>query len=300
MQDHILNPKVSIDGTAIRRIREEKKLTQLYVAKVVGVTTDTVSRWENNRYPSIRRDNALLLAEALEVDLAAILLNGTGEAGDDGSKSSKPFSAKLLALALVVVAVAGSAYLFFMRQLPPTYTFTANRVLPSFAVADGTVPIRVRLEATGEMKGMILREHFPRGWTLLQASPPPSSLDNVEGMVRWILKPDERPPVISYLVQVPADIADRKSFEFTGEVIINPRGSGMTYPVDGDHVVNVGPFHWADTNGYNKISDQEILTVFDYYSGIDDFTVDIEFIEKMWLGSKYIWDEKTQKISISP
>ena len=64
---------VAIDAVAIRRIREEKRLTQLYVAKVVGVTTDTVSRWENNRYPTIMRDNALKLAEALEVDLAIIL-----------------------------------------------------------------------------------------------------------------------------------------------------------------------------------------------------------------------------------
>ena len=38
--------KVRLDGSAIRRIREEQKLTQFYIAKVVGVTTDTVSRWE--------------------------------------------------------------------------------------------------------------------------------------------------------------------------------------------------------------------------------------------------------------
>src|SRR6185369_18076233 len=66
-------PVVSIDGNKIRTIREANKLTQLYVASVVGVTTDTISRWENNRYPSIKRDNALRLAGALEVDLAAIL-----------------------------------------------------------------------------------------------------------------------------------------------------------------------------------------------------------------------------------
>src|SRR4051794_38221369 len=66
-------PGVAIDGARIRTIREAKRLTQLYVASVVGVTTDTISRWENNRYPSIRRDNAEKLAGALEVTLDEIV-----------------------------------------------------------------------------------------------------------------------------------------------------------------------------------------------------------------------------------
>jgi transcriptional regulator with XRE-family HTH domain len=74
----ILPPTVCLDGSAVRRIREEKKLTQLYVAKVVGVTTDTISRWENNRYPSIKRENALRLAEALETPVEDVLQGGTG------------------------------------------------------------------------------------------------------------------------------------------------------------------------------------------------------------------------------
>jgi DNA-binding transcriptional regulator YiaG len=43
-EDRLRAPLVAIDGAAARRIREEKKLTQLYVASVVGVTTDTISR----------------------------------------------------------------------------------------------------------------------------------------------------------------------------------------------------------------------------------------------------------------
>lgn len=69
-------PMVNIDGAAIRRIREEKGLTQLYVATVVGVTTDTISRWENRRYPNIKKENALKLAEALETPLAEIIDHG--------------------------------------------------------------------------------------------------------------------------------------------------------------------------------------------------------------------------------
>ena len=60
---------VKIDGSKVRQIREQKGLTQLYIATAVDVTTDTVSRWENKRYPSIKKENGLRLAEALEVPL---------------------------------------------------------------------------------------------------------------------------------------------------------------------------------------------------------------------------------------
>jgi transcriptional regulator with XRE-family HTH domain len=69
-------PMVSIDGANIRRIREEKGLTQLYVATVVGVTTDTISRWENKRYPNIKKENAVKLAEALETRIDEIIDHG--------------------------------------------------------------------------------------------------------------------------------------------------------------------------------------------------------------------------------
>ena len=64
---------VKIDGSRVRSLREAKGLTQLYIATVVEVTTDTISRWENKRYPSIKEENGLKLAEALEVTLDDIL-----------------------------------------------------------------------------------------------------------------------------------------------------------------------------------------------------------------------------------
>ena len=72
---------VKIDGSKIRRIREEKGLTQLYIATAVEVTTDTVSRWENKRYPSIKKENGVKLAQALEVGLEDILETEADEGG---------------------------------------------------------------------------------------------------------------------------------------------------------------------------------------------------------------------------
>ncbi|HKJ64269.1 MAG TPA: hypothetical protein VJ969_02635, partial [Desulfopila sp.] len=64
--------------------------------------------------------------------------------------------------------------------------------------------------------------------------------------------------------------------------------------------ITLGNHHWADLDADGSISDQEILVVFDYYSDIDDFAVNIEFIEKMWLGSRYSWDEEKNQITIAP
>src|SRR6056297_3659596 len=96
---------VAVDATALRRIREEKRLTQLYVSKVVGVTTDTISRWENNRYPTIRRENALKLAEALEVPLDALLLKPVEELQDEPEVQKKSMFPWLVAGGLAVVVL---------------------------------------------------------------------------------------------------------------------------------------------------------------------------------------------------
>ncbi|MBW2329248.1 MAG: helix-turn-helix transcriptional regulator [Deltaproteobacteria bacterium] len=45
---------IRIDGAKVRQLREDRGLTQLYMATAVEVTTDTISRWENRRYPTIR------------------------------------------------------------------------------------------------------------------------------------------------------------------------------------------------------------------------------------------------------
>ncbi|MHB8765688.1 MAG: helix-turn-helix domain-containing protein, partial [Deferrisomatales bacterium] len=69
-------PTLRLDGDRIRTLREDKGLTQLYVAEVAGVSVATVSRWENNRTPAVKRENAEALAQALEVEVDQILQPG--------------------------------------------------------------------------------------------------------------------------------------------------------------------------------------------------------------------------------
>ena len=101
-----------LDASEIRRVRESQQLTQLYVSKVVGVTTDTISRWENNRYPTIRRENALKLAEALEVPLEDILLKPVEASQEEPEVLKKSTIPWLLAGSLAIVALVIFATLF--------------------------------------------------------------------------------------------------------------------------------------------------------------------------------------------
>ena len=138
-------PTVCLNSKAVRRIREDKKLTQLYVAKVVGVTTDTISRWENNRYPSMKTANALRLAEALEVPLEEILQS------DEDDSQNKPKSWFLLRLPkllilffLFLIVIVVSAF-FYHRQMVLQTSVFATRFLPGYAAPGAVIPVRIQL-----------------------------------------------------------------------------------------------------------------------------------------------------------
>ncbi|MCK4691682.1 MAG: helix-turn-helix transcriptional regulator, partial [Desulfuromonadales bacterium] len=238
---------VSIDGAAIRKIREEKRLTQLYVSKVVGVTTDTVSRWENNRYPTIRRDNALKLAEALEVEIAEILRQeDSSEIEAVDRKQPTPGKIWLwIAVGAVLSAILG--YLVFQSDNPPP-EIRAERILPPFAAPGQRVLIRVNMQSEKQLKGMILREDYPRGWTLIEAVPPASSLDNIDGIARWIFRTPQLQTTVAYMLEVARDAVVGTVIDLNGELIANPNGHSASIPLVTHGKMIVKPRHWADIN----------------------------------------------------
>lgn len=293
----ILPPTVCLDGSAVRRIREEKKLTQLYVAKVVGVTTDTISRWENNRYPSIKRENGLRLAEALEVELEEILQPETEACEAEGVPAAVeegvPLPIKLLPL-IGLLAVLAAFYFYYHRQELPVPGLLAERVLPHYAAPGGVVPVRVRLEPNPGIKGFILREHFPPGWKLIEANPPASSLNNEDGTARWIVKPGERRPLIVYLVRVARTAQLGESGLFSGEVVANPNGANTPTPVMGSNQVQVGPYLWADQNGDHRVDDSEMLAASDTFDEMKGVHLDWTQLEDIWDAEGYRWDPRKE------
>ena len=287
-----INASVSLDGSVLKRLREEKRLTQLYVSKVVGVTTDTISRWENNRYPSMRRENALKLAEALEVPVED-LLRKPDPAPDEAPapRTLKPM-AMAGALTLVLLTVLLATLLWRgSNQPPPPASITAERVLPHYAAPGTSIPVQVQLTQRADDSGFILREYLPKGWKLLQASPPASSVDNDNGMVRWIVKAGDARDRIVYLVQVDAKAVPGSYGVFQGEIVAGAGGGKTAVPVNGDGRVSVAPVLWADLNGDGRIDDSEMLQASHTVDIMSGVYIDWLELERMWNAGGYRWDE---------
>jgi len=297
---------IKIDGVKIKLLREQQGLTQLYMATAVGVTTDTISRWENKRYPTIKEENAQKLAETLEVEVEEILLAETEKEDNENNFSDEPSRTYTqspksknvpLIIALGIVLAIGCSFLIGRYFMKPDLAseLRAERFMPERSLPGSPFPVVIEVNhQDSDGVSIILKESLPENSEVLQTLPSQGSSTN-NGEIKWLKKVDGKTR-FSYLVKI--DSAEYREYNFTGTIATANQTGNIT--VSGNSTIQLGPYHWADKNGDYRISDQEILTVFDYYSGIDDFTIDIEFIEKMWLGSTYTWNENTQKISITP
>jgi len=287
-----LAASVALDGAALKRVREEKRLTQLYVSKVVGVTTDTISRWENNRYPSMRRENALKLAEALDVAVEELLRKPEPAAEAEPVPPAPKRLVMPAALAVVLLTVVLVALLWQGgNQPPPPAIITAERILPRFAAPGVGIPVRVRLTQHADDSGFILREYLPKGWKLLQASPPASSVDNDNGMVRWIVKAGDPREQIAYLVQVDDDAPAGSHGVFQGEIVAGTGGGKTAVPVNGDNRISVAPVLWADLNADGRIDDSEMLEASHTVDVMAGVHIDWLELERLWNAGGYRWDD---------
>ena len=303
-------PTVCLDGAVVRRIREEKRLTQLYVAKVVGVTTDTISRWENNRYPTVRRENLFKLAEALEspaqflIKTEAFAEEGTIESdraeADVPSLSRKttPSARLFLYLGLLGCLLGGSGY-FFYRWLSPALSppsgpptdFTAARILPPYAAPGMIIPVRLRLNVDDATRRYIIREHFPPGWEVIEASPPASSIDNQEGMARWIVKTGEPRALIVYLVRVDAHSPLGMKARFRGEIVASLDEKNQAIASVGETEMTVGPYNWSDLNGDSTIDDAEMLEASLAFEELEGVHLEWKELERIWDAGHYRFDQ---------
>lgn len=291
---------VEIDSETVRRIREEKRLTQLYVAKVVGVTTDTVSRWENNRYPTIRRDNALKLAEALDVDPEVILMPTGDEASEPLATVAEGWwtlHRKMLAGAALVLVI-GILLMLFRFWPGNAPVLTAQRILPPYAAPGARILIKLELQSTAPLKSMILREVLPVGWTLIEAQPAVSGYAPESGVVRWIFRRPALHTTVYYLLQVPVDA--KQPPEFSGEIVANPDGRGTSVALESTRLPAIEPLHWADTNGNRIIEDLEILDVSDLTEEVDEDALEWDLIEDLWEAEGYRWQPEQQRFVPEP
>ena len=291
---------IQIDGDRVRKCREEKGLTQLYIATVVGVTTDTISRWENRRYPSIKKENGIRLAEALGVELSAIL-EGVGQKDREQEKAADTIRPEinrrrgirhLIAGCFLILMVCVVVTIWLIPQ-GNDQLLVAYRVLPE-RTAPGLV-FPVVLEVLGsheEPQSVIVKELLPDGAEIEKTFPAVTTLGKQGREMKWLQKIKGRARFV-YLVKFRSTSED--SIDFGGSVSV---GRGGMVAVQGKSRMIIDQSHWADRDGDMKISDPEILYVYDQFG--DSEGIDFTLIEKIWSGSGYKWNNKKGGFEVLP
>lgn len=309
---------VKIDGTKVRAIREQKGLTQLYVATVVEVTTDTVSRWENKRYPTIKKENGLKLAEALEVELSEILDSTDEEApsNDDASISAEqaqpppaghsaeemagpsPWYKKPghLSIFIIIAALIAGVWtaLHYLSPDPSISETTVTRVVSPHFIPGRPLPVFLKIvNPSPEAVSIILNEELPPGAAFTAAFP--SSSGTQGETVKWLTKITGAD---LFYYTITTDPSFSGTLSFSGSV---QDGNGsQPAAILGDADTSAGLHHWADINGDNRISDEEILQVYDLVASDTPAALDLDLLEEMWLGEGYQWLPEQQQFSILP
>jgi transcriptional regulator with XRE-family HTH domain len=297
-------PMAAIDGTKIRRLREEKGLTQLYLSTVVGVTTDTISRWENRRYPSIKLENAKKLARALQVELDAILEDESAVSGGGTSrdmvpkKKERPTVSRIIPFRARWPVIAGMALLLvflawgFLRQKPVLPVITAERILPPHVPPGQSFPVLIRVVSSSTTPvSLILKEIVPPACTVQRGIPPFTAVGPGKNILKWISKTMADETVFTYMVQAPKNARSQEKLSFAGHVTLK-QGSGNQGDISGSSTLSIDEYHWADTNRDNRIDDEEILVVYDRFSEIPELPVNIDLIDDIWAGRGYSWDRE--------
>ncbi len=303
---------IKIDGHKAKSLRESKGLTQLYIATIVGVTTDTISRWENRRYPSIKRENARKLAEALTVSIEEILEDLT-EKPPAAAKNNEPphdrsedlYAARrakikraLWALPILIVALILGIFWFYGNQQTPK--ISAYRLLPRHVPVGRPFPVLITVTARHASSfSLLVKELPPRGCVALQGVPPFAAVDKKTGALKWISRTKGEKISFSYMAKIRADISAGETFNFNGTVTLKTKKSAAT-DILGDATLTVADFHWADTDKDGRINDEEILSVYDNYSVIEGLNYNEALIDDIWSGQGYQWDQTTGKYIILP
>ena len=303
----------NINGEKVRKLREKNGLTQLYVATVVGVTTDTISRWENRRYPNIKQENAEKLAEALEVSLEEILDDTITPSEPDQEepspvgpvfeeKTAQPASRKISWYQWVPVLVAGFVLGFAVWK----YIFgngehisvTAFRVMPNHIPAGEVFPviIHVKTQGAGNVP-LIVKETLPKDCTPIVSVPKFTNIDVNTGVLKWISRTGGEMTTFAYLAKAAKQASAFEPLVFDGIVTLRNSGS-LTTLISGEKEIVAADFHWADANRDGRISDEEILTVYDRYAALDSLDFDWNEIDDIWSGQGYRWDPLAKKYII--
>ncbi|NOQ46918.1 MAG: helix-turn-helix domain-containing protein [Desulfobulbaceae bacterium] len=299
---------VRIDGRKIRSLRERQELTQLYLATVVEVTTDTISRWENRRYPAIKLENARKLAEALDVTVDELLeernrepaqLSGQEIGADDqpvASSVARPgplsrFFQQNKKMAAAVFAVALMALFVFWAGSGGNSTLIARRVLPEHAAPNMPFPVAIHIEGKRDFGSPLLIREELIGDSEATGQGEDGKRKKFGRHPRWIGKMEDGHAVFAYTVIPDKGLAEGDEIVLSGD-IVTQQGRKEGKKIIGPDRIRIAPYHWADVNGDYVISDNEILMAYETYSTPEESGMDFTFLEELWLAGGYSWNKK--------
>lgn len=293
---------VRIDGSLVRKLREEKGLTQLYLATAVGVTTDTISRWENRHYQSVKKENGVRLAAALEVTLEAILEEeevreepGKAELNKapvslGPERKNKTLFLSLLSLFLVLVALV----FYFLQQEPePEIILQASRKTPSHAMPGYPFPVVITVESSTQPLSVVIKESLPANIRVTSSSA--NLHPDGKAELKWIVKHLKGVQRFGYMVTN----AGQADLHFHGTVT-SRAGRDREVVIGGRQSLTMSPFHWGDSNQDGIISDDEILVIYDEFDDVAGLTVDIDLVDEIWMASGYKWNADKKLFEVIP
>jgi len=292
-------PTLQIDGDKIKRLREEHGVTQVYIAEVTGVSVDTVSRWENNRSPGVKRENAEALAAALEVEVSDILRDDVvcADAPEDEFDSPQPRKNKtLLAAIFAAVALIVSAAVWKLSS-PLPLEIEPTRKLPAYTPPGTEIPVVIEVNVvSGKGRRIVLRETIPQGWKFIGSVAAPDQGPTNSGLIKWILDLDSGTRKIAYLVKSPSKAKEGTSFQFTGDVVVGGK-DGAEVKIKGESRIDIEFVHWADIDADFQISDSEVLEALERLDAARGLELDPSAPRDLWGTDGYYWDdvEKTFK-----
>ncbi len=321
-------PMVRINGAKARQLREAQGLTQLYIATAVGVTTDTISRWENRKTPSVKKENALKLAEALGVELELLLFDEEAEEIDEtknveetpdaSQKGMEPPSqhreggggttnrqkerqvnrwAWFISAFAILIVIAGAVYWYNSINSERTdIAVSARRIMPSHAPAGSTFPVIISVSSTcPEKLSLIVTEHLPAAAEILKSVPPWSASSPGKKKIKWIATASSKKTFsICYLIRISPRTETGSFLDFRGEVTSSLTGREV-FQIYGTESLEVEPYHWADLNSDGQIDDEEILRVFDELGERKGLEFGLDEIKKIWSSGGYRWDSKRRR-----
>ena len=291
---------VRISGGKVRSLREEQNLTQLYLATGVGVTTETISRWERQEAPTVKKENGLKLAEALNVSLDEILAP-LEEEELPGAPVPVPLKGWWPKRYWLVTLLFCGALFFFMlfRQHSGQVHLSAERIMPPHTVAGHHFPVVIDVDFVSEKNSsFLLKEQLPTGCRVVQAVPETTA--EGDGALKWVDKNGTGRRDFSYMAACDSGLGEEgRALKFEAFLLAR-EFSRNEIPVTGVSRLQLADFHWADGDRNGQIDDEELLAVYDDFGRVTGLGVDVDEVENIWMGSGYRWDRENRRFEITP